>query len=280
MYAWQCYFGYLRIPAVGVSLLYRQGYFQQKLDEWGGQQEFPERWSPDRFLRLLPETVQVEIEQRTVKVRAWQYDIVGLSRATHYKRADLIFSDIERLVEISKQVGSLQFVFAGKAHPKDYPGKELIRRIFEVSRQLRHQIPVVFLESYDLELARLIVSGVDLWLNTPQRPLEASGTSGMKAAHNGVPSFSILDGWWIEGNIEGVTGWAIGSKESELSGSEDLNRQDAEDMYQKLKNVIVPIFYRERERWIDVMRQAIALNASFFNTHRMVQQYVTNAYLP
>lgn len=524
-------FADLRIPAVGVSLLYRKGYFHQKLDEWGGQQEFPVLWSPEHFLHLLSETVQVEIEQRTVQVRAWQYDIVGLSnynvplilldtgveqntdydrtltdvlyggderyrlaqeillgiggvrmlnvldykgierfhmneghasllllellkerngintetwdfssirnqcvftthtpvpaghdqfdyglvqyslghivpfdvlqmlggrdrlnmtmlglnlshyvngvakrheevsqemfpgypihhitngvhsltwtcdsfrslyeryipgwsndpsmlrhaisipqqeiwsahlaakirlltyiqektdfslsaetltigfarRATLYKRADLIFSDIDQLLEIAKQVGSLQFVFAGKAHPKDYAGKELIRRIFEISHQLQKQIPIVFLENYDMELSKLIVSGVDLWLNTPQRPLEASGTSGMKAAHNGVPSFSILDGWWIEGHIEGVTGWSIGFREPEFSGSDVLNRQDAEDLYQKLKNVIAPMFYQERERWVDVMRHAIALNASFFNTHRMVQQYVTNAYLP
>ncbi|URD53440.1 alpha-glucan family phosphorylase [Chroococcidiopsis sp. CCNUC1] len=524
-------FADLHVPAVGVSLLYRKGYFNQKLDEWGRQQEQPVQWSLDRFLHPLPATIQVDIEQRSVQVRAWQYDIVGLSgysvplilldtdvegntdgdrtltdflyggderyrlaqeillgiggvrmlhvlgynaierfhmneghasllvlellkkrngenaeawdfssirnqcvftthtpvpaghdqfnyglvqyslgqiipfdvlqmlggrdrlnmtvlglnlshyvngvakrheevsqemfpgypihhitngvhswtwtcdsfrslyeryipgwsndpsmlrhaisipqkeiwsahlaakarlfaliqerthlslsvdtltigfarRATLYKRADLIFSDIDRLVEVAKQVGPIQFVFAGKAHPKDNPGKEVIRRIFEVSHQLQGQIPVVFLEDYDMELSRLIVSGVDLWLNTPQRPLEASGTSGMKAAHNGVPSFSILDGWWIEGHIEGVTGWAIGSKEPELSKSDDFNRDDAEDLYQKLKKAIAPMFYQERERWVDIMRHAIALNASFFNTHRMVQQYVTNAYLP
>lgn len=521
----------LRVPIIGVSLLYRKGYFDQKLNEWGGQQESPVQWTPDRFLRLLPETVQVKIEQRVVRVQAWQYDIVGLSgyvvplilldadveentdydrtltdflygederyrlaqeillgiggvriidalgysgierfhmneghasllvlellerrnstqqaewdfnsirnqcvftthtpvpaghdrfdyslvqhslsqivpndvlqmlagreslnmtvlglnlsryvngvakrheevsqemfpgypihhitngvhswtwtcdsfralydryipgwsndptmlrhaigipkkeiweahlmakaslfahikeqthlslstdiltvgfarRATAYKRADLIFSDINWLLEIAKQVGSLQFVFAGKAHPKDYPGKELIRHIFEISRQLREQIPVIFLENYDMEQAKAIVSGVDLWLNTPQRPLEASGTSGMKAAHNGVPSLSILDGWWIEGHIEGITGWSIGSQKPEISASDALNRQDTEDLYRKLQNVIVPMFYRERDRWLDVMRQSIALNASFFNTHRMVQQYVTNAYLP
>jgi glycogen phosphorylase len=524
-------FADLRVPAIGVSLLYRKGFFEQKLDEWGGQQEQPVQWNPERFLGLLPETIQVEVEQRKVQVRAWQYDIVGLSgysvplilldtaiegnidfdktltdclyggdehyrlaqeillgiggvrmlhalsysgierfhmneghagllvlellkehngkpteswdfnsirhecvftthtpvpaghdqfdyglvqrslgqllpfdvlqmlggrdrlnmtllglnmshyvngvakrheevsqemfpgypihhitngvhswtwscdsfralynhhipgwsndpamlrhaisipqaeiweahqtakerllsyiqeqthlalspdaltigfarRATPYKRADLVFSDIDRLLEIAQGVGPLQFVFAGKAHPKDSAGKDLIRHIVEVARQLHAQIPIVFLENYDMELAKLIVSGVDLWLNTPQRPLEASGTSGMKAAHNGVPSFSVLDGWWMEGHVEGLTGWSIGSKEPEFSGLDDLNRQDAEDLYQKLKNVIAPLFYREHERWVDIMRHAIALNASFFNTHRMVQQYVTNAYLP
>ena len=519
----------LRVPTVGVTLLYRKGYFHQKLDQGGGQEEWSEQWHPEDFLHLLPETIQVEIEQRTVQVRAWQYDIVGLSgytvplilldtdvdsntdvdrtltdslyggddryrlaqeallgmggikmlnalgydgikrfhmneghasllilellerdngdqpdhwnftgirnqcvftthtpvpaghdqfnyelvqqvlgqvvpfevlqmlsgtsrlsmtllglnmshyvngvakrheevsqamfpgypihhitngvhswtwtcdsfrtlynqhipgwsndpamlrqainiptqeiwqahmaakthllslvkeqtnislsadvltigfarRATAYKRADLIFSNLDWLTAITQQAGTLQFVFAGKAHPKDYGGKELIRRIFEVSRQLQNRISIVFLENYDIDLARSVVAGVDVWLNTPQRPMEASGTSGMKAAHNGVPSFSILDGWWIEGHLEGITGWAIGSQEPEDSAA--LNWQDAEDLYHKLQDVIVPMFYHDRDRWIEVMRHAIALNASYFNTHRMVQQYVTNAYLP
>ena len=520
----------LRVPIVGVSLLYHQGYFEQVLDEWGNQQEKPVQWEPERFLRPLTESIEVTIEQRLVRVRAWQYDIIGLSgytvplilldarveentdydrtltdflyggdrryrfaqetllgiggvrmldalgyrgierfhlneghasllvlellnrqhqeqtaewdfnsirsqcvftthtpvpaghdrfgyelvqsvgeeiipldvlqmlagsdrlnmtvlglnlshyvngvakrheevsqkmfpaqsihhitngvhswtwtgdsfrtlydryipgwsndpamlrhaidipkneiwqahiaakfhllelikvrtnltlskdiltigfarRATAYKRVDLVFSDINRLREVVSKVGQLQFVFAGKAHPKDTAGKELIRRIFEIARQLQGEISVVFLPNYDLDLARTIVSGVDLWLNTPQRPLEASGTSGMKAAHNGVPSFSVLDGWWVEGCIDGVTGWSIGSREPETSNSEFLNREDGEDLYQKLQNLIVPMFDRNRERWIELMRQSIALNASFFNTHRMVQQYVTNAYL-
>ena len=519
----------LRVPTVGVTLLYRKGYFHQKLDQGGGQEEWSEQWHPEDFLHLLPETIQVEIEQRTVQVRAWQYDIVGLSgytvplilldtdvdsntdvdrtltdslyggddryrlaqeallgmggikmlnalgydgikrfhmneghasllilellerdngdqpdhwnftgirnqcvftthtpvpaghdqfnyelvqqvlgqvvpfevlqmlsgtsrlnmtllglnmshyvngvakrheevsqamfpgypihhitngvhswtwtcdsfrtlynqhipgwsndpamlrqainiptqeiwqahmaakthllslvkeqtnislsadvltigfarRATAYKRADLIFSNLDWLTAITQQAGALQFVFAGKAHPKDYGGKELIRRIFEVSRQLQNRISIVFLENYDIDLARSVVAGVDVWLNTPQRPMEASGTSGMKAAHNGVPSFSILDGWLIEGHLEGITGWAIGSQEPEDSAA--LNWQDAEDLYHKLQDVIVPMFYHDRDRWIEVMRHAIALNASYFNTHRMVQQYVTNAYLP
>ena len=519
----------LRVPTVGVTLLYRKGYFHQKLDQGGGQEEWSEQWHPEDFLQLLPETIQVEIEQRTVQVRAWQYDIVGLSgytvplilldtdvdsntdvdrtltdslyggddryrlaqeallgmggikmlnalgydgikrfhmneghasllilellerdngdqpdhwnftgirnqcvftthtpvpaghdqfnyelvqqvlgqvvpfevlqmlsgtsrlnmtllglnmshyvngvakrheevsqamfpgypihhitngvhswtwtcdsfrtlynqhipgwsndpamlrqainiptqeiwqahmaakthllslikeqtnislstdvltigfarRATAYKRADLVFSNLDWLTAISQQAGALQFVFAGKAHPKDHGGKELIGRIFEVSRQLQHRISIVFLENYDIDLARSVVAGVDVRLSCPTRPMEASGTSGMKAAHNGVPSFSILDGWWIEGHLEGITGWAIGSQEPEDSAA--LNWQDAEDLYHKLQDVIVPMFYYDRDRWIEVMRHAIALNASYFNTHRMVQQYVTNAYLP
>ncbi len=200
-------------------------------------------------------------------------------RATQYKRADLIFSDVNRLLAIAKQAGPIQFVFAGKAHPQDQSGKELIRHIVAVSRQLRDQIPIVYLENHDMELAKLLVSGVDLWLNTPERPLEASGTSGMKAAHNGVPSFSTLDGWWVEGYIEGLTGWSIGSRETASSAHGSASQQDAESLYHKLNNVILPLFYLNRDQWIDVVRHSIALNASFFNTHRMVQQYVTNAYL-
>jgi starch phosphorylase len=200
-------------------------------------------------------------------------------RATQYKRADLLFSDVQRLLDMVRRGYPLQFVFAGKAHPRDDGGKELIRRIVAVARQTGDQIPIVYLENYDMDLARQIVSGSDLWLNTPQRPLEASGTSGMKAAHNGVPSFSTLDGWWIEGCLEGQTGWAIGGQEAGAADDDSINRRDAEDLYQKLENVVAPLFYQQRQRWLDVMRQAIALNASYFNTHRMAQQYVTNAYL-
>lgn len=198
-------------------------------------------------------------------------------RATLYKRADLLFSDPGQLVDIAATVGPMQFVFSGKAHPKDGPGKELIRRVVQFARQLKDQVTIVYLENYDMELGKLLTSGVDLWLNTPLRPLEASGTSGMKAAHNGVPSFSILDGWWVEGHIEGVTGWSIGSAVEDRSDLE--SRQDAQELYQKLRRVIVPMFYHDRERWIDMMRQSIAFNASFFNTHRMVQQYAAHAYV-
>ncbi len=192
-------------------------------------------------------------------------------RATLYKRADLVFSDVGRLREIAKRLGRLQFVFAGKAHPRDEGGKDLIRRINAISRELGEEIPVVFLPNYDMALAKTIVAGVDLWLNTPERPLEASGTSGMKAAHNGVPSLSVLDGWWLEGHVEGVTGWSIGGVDPRAEG-------DAADLFTKLET-IVSVFHRDRARWTEVMAGAISLNASFFNTHRMVQQYAANAYL-
>ena len=192
-------------------------------------------------------------------------------RATLYKRADLVFSDLGRLRELARRLGRIQLVFAGKAHPRDEPGKELIRRVVAIGRELGDEIPVVFLPNYEMALARVIVAGADLWLNTPQRPLEASGTSGMKAAHNGVPSLSILDGWWLEGHVEGITGWSIGRADPQSDG-------DATDLYAKLET-IVPLYHRARAQWISVMKGAVMLNASFFNTHRMVQQYVANAYL-
>ena len=200
-------------------------------------------------------------------------------RAALYKRADLILSDPNQLKDIAKHVGPVQFIFAGKAHPKDEPGKEVIRRLVQVAKQLRNEITILYLEDYDMFLAQLLTAGVDLWLNTPLRPLEASGTSGMKAAHNGVPSLSVLDGWWIEGHIEGVTGWSIGPRPSESAQEGDANARDSAELYQKLRWVIAPLFFQHHEQWIDVMRHTIAFNGSFFNTHRMVQQYAANAYV-
>jgi starch phosphorylase len=201
---------------------------------------------------------------------------VGFARrATQYKRADLIFSDLGRLRALGR-AGKLQLVFAGKAHPRDGAGKDIIQRIVRAGRELGADVPVVYVENYDLELAKAIVSGVDLWLNTPRRPLEASGTSGMKAAHNGVPSLSVLDGWWIEGHVEGVTGWSIGSPSHALGGVTD-DPADAEDLYAKLA-LVLQLFHGDPERWGAIMRMAIALNASFFNTHRMVHQYASSAY--
>ncbi|MBA7509863.1 Glycogen phosphorylase [subsurface metagenome] len=195
-------------------------------------------------------------------------------RATAYKRADLVFFDTNRLVNISQNVGKIQLVFAGRAHPRDWPGKELIKRIVSVSKELKDSIKIVYLENYDMELGKMLVSGVDLWLNTPRKPREASGTSGMKAAHNGIPSLSILDGWWIEGCMEGFTGWSIGS----ASDIESVDERNAHSLYEKLQKVIIPLFYNNRDNWVDIMRHSIAINASFFNTHRMVQQYVLDAY--
>ncbi len=196
-------------------------------------------------------------------------------RVTAYKRADLLLSDINRLIEINDKAGRMQIIYAGKAHPSDGGGKELIRNIFSRIKELKPKIKVAYLENYDMTQGRLITNGVDLWLNNPLPPHEASGTSGMKACLNGVPNLSVLDGWWIEGCIENVTGWAIGTLQSQGRDS----AQDARDLYQKLEKIILPMFYNEKDKWLEVMRHAIALNASFFNTQRMVQEYVLNAYL-
>jgi len=138
---------------------------------------------------------------------------------------------------------------------------------------------IAYLDNYDFALAKLLTSGVDLWLNTPLRPLEASGTSGMKAAHNGVPSFSVLDGWWIEGHIEGVTAWSIGPGSSDSSSQQESRERDVRELYEKLRQVIAPTFCQNHERWMEIMRSTIAFNALFFNTHRMVQQYAANVYV-
>ncbi|OPY19537.1 MAG: Glycogen synthase [Methanomethylovorans sp. PtaU1.Bin093] len=198
-------------------------------------------------------------------------------RAATYKRADLLFQDIERLKRISSQVGKIQVIYAGKAHPRDYEAKKLIQRIFQAKQTLNGDIKLVYLEDYNMTIGAMITAGVDIWLNTPEPPMEASGTSGMKAALNGVPNLSVLDGWWIEGNIEGVTGWSIG--EAVIGNGENRNHAlDATSLYDKLEQVIVPLFYNNREQFISMMSHSIAINGSFFNTHRMMQEYVLNAY--
>lgn len=205
-------------------------------------------------------------------------------RATLYKRPELLFHDLDRLAAIAQDSGPLQIIYAGKAHPQDQSGKEAIRHIFEIRERLKGRIKLVYLENYDIGLAKMMTAGVDLWLNTPQPPLEASGTSGMKAAVNGVPSLSIMDGWWAEGCIEGVTGWAIGNHKEVLvqgagiSQGADSRHEDAEALYNKLEMVILPMYGNELDRYAEVMRHAIALNASFFNTERMLSQYIAKAY--
>ena len=199
-------------------------------------------------------------------------------RAATYKRADLLFRDPDRLRRMALKAGRLQIIYAGKAHPRDQEGKQLIQRIFQARDALKNDIRICYLPNYDMDLARRLVAGVDVWLNTPEPPMEASGTSGMKAALNGVPSLSVLDGWWIEGCIEGVTGWALGDRCDATTNPGDRAACDAASLYEKLENIVVPSFYGNRERFLDVMRHAIALNGSFFNTQRMALQYVLNAY--
>ena len=199
-------------------------------------------------------------------------------RSTQYKRATLIFSDIERLRAIASHTGPIQIIFGGKAHPKDNRGKEIIQEIFKIKESLNNDIRIAYLADYDMAIARLMISGVDLWLNTPMPPMEASGTSGMKAAVNGVPSLSVLDGWWIEGCIEGVTGWAIGNSDIPIDEQNKQTTSETDILYSKLENTIIDMYYHNRDAYIQVMRNAIAINGSFFNTERMVSQYVTRAY--
>jgi starch phosphorylase len=196
-------------------------------------------------------------------------------RAAEYKRADLLFSDLSRLRAIREKAGPFQVVFGGKAHPKDESGKAVIRKVFEAASALRDVIPVVYVSDYDIRWARLCTAGADLWLNTPHRPFEASGTSGMKAAMNAVPSLSVRDGWWIEGHLEGLTGWSIGY-------DEDPEQHEVElaSLYEKLEHTILPMFYSRPQAYAQVMRSVIAVNGSFFNTQRMLAQYVLNAYFP
>lgn len=197
-------------------------------------------------------------------------------RATAYKRPDLLFHDPDRLRRLAGEHGGLQIVFAGKAHPRDESGKALIRRIVQWGRDLVPEVRIAYLGNYDLALGVLLTAGVDVWLNTPRPPHEASGTSGMKAAHNGVPSLSILDGWWVEGYVEGITGWAIGPRRG--STAERSDADDAADLYWTLEKQVMPLYHDTGDQWPRLMRSTIAFNASFFNTQRMLQQYVVMAY--
>lgn len=216
-----------------------------------------------------------EVKKRTgVNLNPFVMTLGFARRMTVYKRAELLFSDRERLKKIALNTGPLQIIYSGKAHPQDEDGKALIKHIFEAADALRGIIEVVYLEEYDMTLAKYLCSGVDLWLNTPQKPYEASGTSGMKAALNGVPSLSILDGWWVEGHVEGITGWSIGGPEQESN-----NQQESASLYNKLEKIIIPLFYKQPGAFNEVRRFAIALNGSYYNAQRMMFQYMEHAYM-
>ncbi|SEG69819.1 starch phosphorylase [Bryocella elongata] len=193
-------------------------------------------------------------------------------RVATYKRASLLFKDPARLEAIAESLGGLQILYAGKAHPADNAGKALIRDVFSAAARINSsKLKIVYLENYDWELGEQLTNGVDVWLNTPLRPYEASGTSGMKAALNGVPSLSVLDGWWIEGCAEGITGWAIEDADDES--------QEAGNLYAKLEKAVVPA-WQSPKVWARIRQHSIAVNGTFFNTHRMLGQYVSNAYFP
>jgi len=199
-------------------------------------------------------------------------------RATEYKRATMIFSDLGKLEEVERQ-GKIQMVFAGKAHLRDDGGKMLIRDIYRYIDLLKNKVEIVYLENYDMEMAGLMTSGVDIWLNNPLPPYEASGTSGMKAAHNGVINYSVLDGWWVEGCVEGLTGWAIGPYPDQKINESERRKRELADLYNKLEYIIIPKFYKERDSWISMMRNSIGKIAYYFNTHRMMRRYATDAYI-
>jgi starch phosphorylase len=195
-------------------------------------------------------------------------------RATPYKRADLLLSDPRRLASIARATGGLQILFAGKAHPRDEGGKALIRRIYEVAAGLQGSLPLIYLENYDMELGGLLTAGVDVWLNTPEKPQEASGTSGMKACLNGVPNLSVLDGWWVEGHVEGVTGWSL---DEDWSHPPDRDAE-TKTLYKKLEKVVLPMYYKHPVDFDRLRRSAIALNGGHFTSRRMMLQYATEAY--
>jgi len=227
--------------------------------------------------RQARKNLREEILRRSGQKLADDVFTIGFARrATPYKRADLLFTDLDRLRAIARKAGRFQVIFAGKAHPQDEGGKELIRRIFRAAEALGPEVPVIYLQGYKMNLGLSLCSGVDLWLNTPMKPREASGTSGMKAALNGVPSLSVPDGWWLEGHVEGVTGWSIeDGNEAQESGA-----AEAESLYNKLGSVILPMYYKNPKEYAGIMRSAIALNGSFFTAQRMMVQYLNNAYRP
>ncbi|MGP8175342.1 MAG: alpha-glucan family phosphorylase [Terracidiphilus sp.] len=214
-----------------------------------------------------------EVATRTGLVLNPEVLTLGFARrVATYKRATLLFTDPARLARIAA-AGGLQIIYAGKAHPQDDPGKALIQQVFQDAASFSNDLlRIVYLENYDWDLGALMTAGVDVWVNTPRRPYEASGTSGMKAAMNGVPSLSILDGWWIEGCIEGYTGWAI------EDGANDA--EEANSLYNKLETAVVPLFLQAPQEWARLMRNTLAFNGSYFNTNRMVKQYTRNAYYP
>jgi starch phosphorylase len=191
---------------------------------------------------------------------------------TGYKRPSLLFSDVDRLVAIAER-HPFQVVMAGKAHPRDTSGKEMIRKIHETIEALKGKLPIAFLPNYNMTVAKFLVAGADVWLNTPLPPLEASGTSGMKSALNGGLNLSTLDGWWVEGCIDGVTGWSIGGN----GGTP--GEGDAESLYARLESDVLPLYAADRARWIAMMKQAISKLASYFNSQRMMRRYATEAYI-
>lgn len=215
-----------------------------------------------------------------VRLDPHAFTIVFARRATEYKRMGLLVSDPRRLERIAEATGPIQIIYAGKAHPHDGVGREIMRQVHESLQSLGGKVRGIFLPNYNIDLARRLVAGCDVWLNNPRPPMEASGTSGMKAAINGIPSLSTLDGWWLEGWVEGVTGWGIGSLDDDIrvQKPEGMDQRHAEELYDKLEHQVLPRFYNQRDEWIDMMYACIELNGSYFTTERMVREYAQRAY--
>jgi glycogen phosphorylase len=277
-------------------------------DEWGNRMEEPGFW--DRVLTIdharlweahrrqklaLASFMREDTRRRFAGQLKEAAQVVGAGtlfdpmaftigfgrRFATYKRANLIFRDIDRLRRLLVDPWRpVQIIFAGKAHPADNPGKEVLQSVYQFTRDPAFEGRVAFLEDYDMHLAHLLVQGVDLWLNLPRVPLEASGTSGMKAGLNGVPQLSTLDGWWQEG-YDGLSGWAI----SPAPESADADAADAEDLYRLLEEQVVPLYYTRNADgvplgWVEKMRHALRLAGSRFTARRMLRDYVQEYYVP
>lgn len=281
---------YIRAVTNGVhSYTWTSLYFRQLFDKyipgWTNEpillakaSEIPNREVWDAHTKAKTDLLNFVEKTNGVTLDPQALTIGFARRATGYKRSTLIFSDLHRLNDIDRKE-KIQMIFAGKAHPNDTDGKGLIRQIHEYAHILKDQISIVYLENYNMDIAAKLTSGVDVWLNTPLPPMEASGTSGMKAAHNGVINFSVLDGWWMEGCIEGVTGWAIGPHPRELLTENERRDAELQDLYSKLEYLIVPTFYTQKDAWINLMKNSIAKIAYYFQTQWVVRRYITEAYL-
>ena len=255
-------------------------FYQSLCPQWAHEPELLVRalhWSEDEIWRCHL-AAKADLVRHVAQISGEKLDpkapILGFARRmTGYKRPMLLFSDLDWLTKIAS-LHPFQIVMAGKAHPRDVEGKESIRLIQKIIRQLRGKVTCVFLPNYNMEIARDLVAGADVWLNTPLPPLEASGTSGMKAALNGVLNLSVMDGWWVEACIENVTGWSIGLDRD--SGSDEHH---GESLHEKLAGTVLPLYYKEPERWRWMMKQAIGNIACYFNSQRMMRRYATEAYL-
>ena len=202
-------------------------------------------------------------------------------RITGYKRNGMLLGDLERIQRIAEEKGNLQVVYAGKTHAKDASAKGMLADILRKADLLNRgsgKVKVAVLENYDIDMAKVLVAGADVWLNNPRRPLEACGTSGIKAAMNGVLNLSVYDGWWLEGGIDGVNGWGVGKRTDWTDLTDSVDGEDEADLYSKLSSTVLPTYYKDEERWVDMQKRSIATVGPLFNSYRMVEEYVTKVY--